>query len=179
MELQTLGRYALGYLAGFSVFLLAIPYGLFKVAKMLDGPALASYPLRLVVALPLGIMGLFFALWSNLALLFQGQGGPTDLFNVAISPRTRHLVVTGPYRFTRNPMVFGMFSFYVALAVYWNSLPALGMLAAFLALITLYLKWFEEKRLLQDFGPEYEVYRQEVPMIVPCPFGKRRPAERR
>ena len=178
MELPTLGRYALGYLAGFSVFLLAVPYGLYKVAKTLNGPALASYPIRLVVALPLGIMGLLFALWSNVALLFQGQGGPTDLFNVAISPRTKHLVVTGPYRFTRNPMVFGAFSFYVALAVYWNSLPALGILAAFLVLITFYLRWFEEKRLLQDFGQEYEAYRQAVPMIVPWPFGKRRPDKR-
>jgi protein-S-isoprenylcysteine O-methyltransferase Ste14 len=178
MELQTLARYVAGYLVGFSVFFLAIPYGLYKLAQTFNGPGILTHTIRLGFSLLLAIIGLGFALWSNVALLYRGKGGPTDLFNVAISPRTKHLVVTGPYRFTRNPMVFGAFSFYVALAIYLNSLAALGLLAVFLALIIFYLRWVEEKRLLRDFGAEYEAYRREVPMIVPWPFGKRRPAER-
>jgi protein-S-isoprenylcysteine O-methyltransferase Ste14 len=170
MELQTLARYALGYLVGLSVFLLAIPYGIYKLAQAVSGPGLLNHPLRLVVAVPLGIIGLGFALWSNVALFFQGQGGPTDLFNVAISPRTKHLVVTGPYRFTRNPMVFGAFSFYTALAIYWSSILALVVLGVVFSFITVYLKSTEEKRLLKDFGPEYEEYRRQVPMIIPRPF---------
>jgi protein-S-isoprenylcysteine O-methyltransferase Ste14 len=174
MELQRLGRYALGYLVGFSVFFLAIPYGLYKAANTFSGPGISNHPARLVVALPLGILGLGFALWSNVALLFRGKGGPTDLFNVAISPRTKHLVVTGPYRFTRNPMVFGALSFYLALAIYWNSLFALGIWAVFSSLIIFYLRAVEEKRLLKDFGSEYEDYRKQVPMIVPWPFKMKR-----
>ncbi|MFZ5450175.1 MAG: methyltransferase family protein [Thermodesulfobacteriota bacterium] len=158
-------RYALGYLIGVGVFLLVIPYGLYQVAQTFSGQGF-----RLAVALPLGIMGLAFALWSNVALVLQGKGGPTDLFNVAISPRTKYLVVTGPYRYTRNPMVFGAFSFYAALAIYWNSLSALAAVALFFAFIKYYLKEFEEQRLLADFGQEYELYRQQVPMIVPWPF---------
>jgi protein-S-isoprenylcysteine O-methyltransferase Ste14 len=48
--------------------------------------------------------------------------------------------------------------------------------AAFLFSIIFYLKSTGEKRLLQDFGQEYEEYRQQVPMIVPWPGKMRRHA---
>ena len=169
MELRRLGRYIAGYLIGFSVFFLAIPYGLHATAKTAGGPGIMGSQIRLAVAFLFGVVGLVFAMWSNAALLFKGKGGPTDVFNVAITPRTKHLVITGPYRFTRNPMVFGALSCYVALAVYWNSLPALGVVAGLFVLITFYLKATEEKRLLHDFGAEYEAYRKRVAIIVPWP----------
>jgi protein-S-isoprenylcysteine O-methyltransferase Ste14 len=174
MKLLTLARYGAGYLIGFSVFFLAIPYGLSVVTKIFHGAAWNHIPLDPSVLLSLsvlfGIGGLFFVLWSNLALLLKGKGGATDVFNVAISPRTKHLVVTGPYRYTRNPMVFGAFSSYGALALYWNSLPTLALVAAFFVTMRYYLKVTEEKRLLKDFGQEYEEYRKRVPMIIPWPF---------
>jgi len=169
MNPQTLPRYALGFLVGCGIFVVAIPYGLYQVAQAYPGPIILSYSTRLVIALALGLPGLAFALWSHAALLFQGQGGPTDLFNIAITPRTKHLVVTGPYRYTRNPMVFGVNACYAALALYWNSLLALGVWAVWVSLVVFYLKSIEEKRLLKDFGKEYEEYRQRAPMIVPWP----------
>jgi len=169
MKLKELLRYILGYLLGSSVFMVAIPYGLYAAARAFPGPDLFSYPFRLAVALLLGLPGLVFTIWSNAALFFRGKGGPTDLFDMEISPRTKRLVVTGPYKFTRNPMVFGVNSCYAALAIYWNSLAALGIWAVWLALVVFYLKSTEEKRLLRDFGKEYEEYRQRVPMIIPWP----------
>jgi len=174
MNPQTLPRYALGFLVGCGIFIVVIPYGLYAVAQACPGPDIFSYSTRLIIALALGLPGLVFALWSHAALLFKGQGGPTDLFNIAITPRTKHLVVTGPYRYTRNPMVFGVNSCYAALAIYWNSLLALGIWAVWVSLVVFYLKSVEEKRLLQDFGQEYEEYRQRVPLLVPWP-GKWRP----
>ncbi len=174
MNAQTLARHTLGFLIGGSVFILAIPYGLHAVAQAFPGPNLLPPPVRLVIASALGLMGLVFTLWSHAALIFKGRGGPTDLFNVEISPRTQHLVVTGPYRYTRNPMVFGVNSCYAALAIYWNSLLALGIWAVWVFLVVFYLKSTEEKRLLHDFGKEYEEYRQQVPMLVPWPGKWRR-----
>ena len=181
-EGHRLARYLIGYLIGFCVFFLAIPYGLHAISRGFHAfetiPYLTDLPLggsaRLACALIAGSIGLFFLLWSNAALIIQGKGGPTDAFNVAISPRTKHLVVGGPYRYTRNPMVFGAFSFYVALAVYWNSLPALMAPAAFSVAVRFYLRATEEKRLLRDFGKEYEEYRKTVAMIVPWPAGRKR-----
>ncbi len=169
-------RYALGYLIGSSIFMLVFPYGIYLLARAFPGPDLLSYPVRLAVALLLGIPGLIFALWSNASLFFQGQGGPTDFFEVEISPRTKHLVVTGPYRYTRNPMVFGANSCYAALAIYWNSLITLGIWAVWMALVVFYLKHSEEQRLLRDFGQEYEEYRRRVPMIIPWPVKGTGPA---
>jgi protein-S-isoprenylcysteine O-methyltransferase Ste14 len=156
---------------GFSIFFLAIPYGLYATAKAVAGPRIMGSQARVIAMLLFGAVGLLFAVWSNAALLFKGKGGPTDVFNVAITPRTRHLVITGPYRYTRNPMVLGALSWYVALAVYWNSIPALGVVAGLFALIRVYLRATEEKRLLRDFGAEYKEYRKRVAMIVPW-FGK-------
>lgn len=173
MKWQMPARYLVGYLVGFSVFVCGLPYGLYLVSRAFPGPDVLPDPLRLGLALLLGLPGLVFALWSNEALVLLGQGGPTDLFNVEISPRTKNLVVTGPYRFTRNPMVFGVNSCYLALTIYWNSLAALATAIMFLMLIILYLKSFEEKRLMQDFGLEYEAYRQRVPMIIPWPRHRR------
>jgi protein-S-isoprenylcysteine O-methyltransferase Ste14 len=38
---------------------------------------------------------------------------------------------------------------------------------------SIYLKQVEEKRLLKDFGDEYEKYRKRVSILVPLPPGKR------
>lgn len=170
MKLQTLARYVIGYILGITVFFAAIPCMIFAIGNRFDGAAWSSpfgQPVQFVAPLILESIGIFFVLWSNAALLFKGRGGPTELFNVAISPRTKYLVVIGPYRYTRNPMVFGAFSCYFALAFLWNSLPAVIVSAVFFIIIRYYLKATEEKRLLKDFGQEYEEYRQRVPMIVP------------
>jgi protein-S-isoprenylcysteine O-methyltransferase Ste14 len=169
MELQTLGRYLAGYVVGFSIFFLAIPYGLYLTAKVAGGPSITDSPIRFAVVALFGAVGLVFVVWSNAALLFRGRGGPTDVFNVVITPRTKHLVITGPYRYTRNPMVFGALCWYTALAVFWNSFPALGVVAGLVVVITFYLRNSEEKRLLRDFGAEYEEYCKRVAMIVPWP----------
>ncbi len=120
-----------------------------------------------IIAIPLLIVGVIFAIWSNIDLLRIGKGGPTDIFNIAISPRTKKLVISGPYRYTRNPMVFGMNSIYFAIAVYLNSLISLIFVILFLLVITIYLRLAEEKRLLKDFGNEYLEYKRNVSMIIP------------
>ena len=96
-------------------------------------------------------VGLVFAVGSNAALLFQGQGGPTDGFGIAVSPRTRHLVTTGLYRYTRNPMVFGTNLVYLAIVVHLGSVSGLVVLALFVSVLIPYLRWAEERRLLADF----------------------------
>jgi protein-S-isoprenylcysteine O-methyltransferase Ste14 len=171
MKAQIVIRYLIGYLIGIFVFLLAIPWGLFSLANGAYAiPLPIGTPVRFICTLVLGGIGIVFMAWSNAALLLQGKGGPTDAFNVAISPRTQRLVIKGPYRFTRNPMVFGAFALYFALAIYWKSLSALLALIGFYIAMHFYLRATEEKRLLRDFGQEYDAYRKQVPMIVPWPF---------
>ena len=178
MKLQTILRHIAGYFVGFSIFVIGIPYGLYlasiKLDRYLPINLIPIDKLRAGISLLIGIIGIVFAVWSNLYLLFVGKGGPADGFGLTISPRTQHLVTSGPYRYTRHPMVFGALSAYLALAFLFNSLLCLGIVTVFLAFAAVYLKLVEEKRLLRDFGDAYKQYRNTVSMLVPLPSRKRK-----
>jgi protein-S-isoprenylcysteine O-methyltransferase Ste14 len=73
-----------------------------------------------------------------------------------------HLVETGPYRFTRNPMYTGFTIVYAGLAWALNTgWPLLLLPFVLVALYVLVIKR-EERYLLSAFGPDYESYRQRV-----------------
>ena len=164
-------RYILGYLFGMTVFLFLVPFGLYELSKLDilfgNGVMIGSATVRIVVSLPVFFAGAFFAIWSNIYLFMIGKGGPAEGLGISISPRTKHLVTSGPYRYSRNPMVFGAFSLYVSIALFLDSMNGLVCLFAFLPVGIVYLKIFEEKRLLKDFGDEYIEYRRNVPMLFP------------
>jgi len=164
-------RYIIGYLIGFTVFIVLIPYGLFKLS-LLDNIIFSkalfkSNLIRYFISAIICVIGAFFAIWSNLYLLFKGKGGPLDAFGVSISPQTKKLVTTGPYKYCRNPMVFGAFSFYLSVVLFLNSIIGLISLFIFLIIVILYLRFSEEKRLIKDFGNDYQDYRKRVSMIFP------------
>ena len=163
-------RHVFGYLIGFSVFIMLIPFGLFQLSSIdpILKTDLTDYLLiRIMISSPFIIVGLIFMIWSNISLFKTGKGGPTDGFNVAISPRTKKLVVTGPYRYSRNPMVFGTFCMYFSIGLFMFSIICLVSLLVFMRLGFYYLKKTEEQRLLKDFGDEYIEYKNKVPMIFP------------
>ncbi|MCX6566691.1 MAG: isoprenylcysteine carboxylmethyltransferase family protein [Candidatus Aminicenantes bacterium] len=163
-------RHIIGYIVGASLFLIIIPFGLYELS-LLDRTIPFEFParviVRLILSLPFFLPGLFFVVWSNIFLFEIGKGGPTDGFNIAISPRTKHLVVSGPYRLSRNPMVWGAFLVYFSIGLFLLSILCLIALAVFLGLGVVYLKKTEEKRLLKDFGEAFADYRRNVPMIFP------------
>jgi protein-S-isoprenylcysteine O-methyltransferase Ste14 len=169
-------RHLLGFAFGITLFLILIPLGVCELSGGMDAwlglPRFDEAAARLVFAVPLFACGAVYVLWSNLFLILRGKGGPAEGFGVAISPRTERLVVTGPYRNSRNPMVFGALSIYYSIALYLGSVGGLVILLLFSALIPLYLKRAEEPRLLSEFGDEYEEYRKRVSMIVPLPVRK-------
>jgi len=115
-------KHIAGFTFGIFIFILLLPFGLFKLSCM-DGmyeiPGLFdSLTIRILLALPFFLTGLFFLIWSTVYLLLIGKGGPAEGFNISISPKTQKLVISGPYRYCRNPMVFGAFSFYLSIALF-------------------------------------------------------------
>ncbi|MCX7679709.1 MAG: isoprenylcysteine carboxylmethyltransferase family protein [Spirochaetes bacterium] len=163
-------RHIVGYAVGISLFVVLIPYLLWFAAAHLD-PFRSIHFLhsciRIAIATMLGAVGIVFVVWSNAALFFIGEGGPTDGFGIAISPRTKHLVTSGPYRYTRNPMVFGAVCCYLAWGIHLNSCVVLAIVIAAVPLFLLYLRTTEEKRLLRDFGNEFLEYKKNVPAFFP------------
>lgn len=171
MDSKTILRHIVGYCVGIAVFIVFLPGVIYLIARYTQ--PLCSIPLydyvRIILALILLFIGIIFMIWSNTALLVIGKGGPTDAFDIAISPRTQRLVVTGPYKYTRNPMVFGAITTYIALAVYFNSVIAIIVIVLCIPAIIVYIKRIEEKRLERDFGQEFREYRKKVSMVFPLP----------
>jgi protein-S-isoprenylcysteine O-methyltransferase Ste14 len=169
-------RHLLGFAVGISLFLILIPLGIDHLSRVVDSslglPRFDEVAARLVFAIPLLLCGAIYVLWSNLFLVFRGRGGPAEGFGLAISPRTERLVVTGPYRNTRNPMVFGALSIYYSIALFLGTVGGLLILLLFSVLVPVYLKRAEEPRLRSEFGKEYEEYTKRVSMIVPLPLRK-------
>jgi protein-S-isoprenylcysteine O-methyltransferase Ste14 len=89
-----------------------------------------------------------------------GGGGPGP----DVAPE--RLVVTGPYRYTRNPMYLGHLIFMLGLAITFRSWLALALLA-------FHAVWFhrrvlgDEGRLLALFGDEYARYMRSVKRWIP------------
>jgi protein-S-isoprenylcysteine O-methyltransferase Ste14 len=149
MNTKKVLKHIAGFLVGGSVFALLIPFGIYHlqdIDRHLGLPSFANAAVRLVLAVPIGAVGVLFVFWSNLFLVTRGKGGPAEGFGVAVSPRTEHLVVSGPYLWSRNPMVFGAFCCYTALSLTWGTISGLIVLAVFFPLAMLYIKRFEETR---------------------------------
>jgi protein-S-isoprenylcysteine O-methyltransferase Ste14 len=79
----------------------------------------------------------------------------------------QHLVVVGPYRHVRNPMISGVLFVLLAEAVFFGSLPVLAWFAFGFALNAVYIPLIEEPGLEKRFGEEYIRYKQHVPRWIP------------
>lgn len=173
MDRKEMGKYITGYIVGGSMFLLVIPGIIYSVSSfsgsLFPYSICGDTELRILVSFIVLIPGIFFMVWSNASLFITGKGGPAEGFGIEISPKTKVLVTSGPYRYTRNPMVFGAYIIYLSLTVYFNSYPAMIFVLIFFPVIIFYLKKSEEKRLVKDFGEEYVKYRERVSMLIPLP----------
>jgi protein-S-isoprenylcysteine O-methyltransferase Ste14 len=164
-------KMVLGYLAGGLLVLGIMPSVIYLVTLLLDDmyriEIFRNPVLQWIIVFVLLLVGMFYGIWSILIQNIQGRGGPLEVGNVEISPRTENLVVSRPYKNTRNPMLFGTFLIYLAFALFLNSInPVLVVVAIFAFMLTVVVK-MEEKRLLKDFGNQYEEYRKKVSKFIP------------
>ena len=152
-------RNALGYILGFLVFVAGIPTLMWWVSER-PFPWVPAWPwaaVALVVALP----GLALSIWSIVHMKKVGDGNPFDAYNHEVAPRTKHLVTDGPYAFSRNPMLLGVYAWDLGILLWLQSWWPLAVFAAEVVLLTLQVR-SEEKRLEADFGEEYRAYRRNV-----------------
>lgn len=164
-------RQVIGYIVGGTLVLGLIPLGLWKGGDALDrllgigldGQSALALPLA---ALCLGIGGIF-GIWAVIAQNTLGGGGPVQVADLDISPRTTRLVVAGPYRFTRNPMLLGAFLMYLGFSFLLESPGALLLTLAFLLFMLGVIVPSEERRLARDFGEEYVRYKARVNRFFP------------
>lgn len=121
--------------------------GRFGTALALGDSALAlAAQLTGAVLLALGL-----ALFASSLRRFAREGHGT----LAPWDPPRELVIAGPYRYVRNPMIAGVIATLFGEALLSLSLPHLGWAAAFLALNAVYLPLREEPQLARRFGDAY------------------------
>ena len=121
---------------------------------------LGLQPLRLAggILITLGTVGL---LDSFRRFAVQGLGTPAPVFP------TRHLVMTGLYRYLRNPMYVAVVSAIIGQALIFGNMRLVEYGGLVWLLFHLFVLVYEEPTLRTSFGAEYEVFCAEVPRWVP------------
>ena len=107
----------------------------------------------------LGGLALFAWCVALFARVGEGTLAPWD--------PTRRLVVTGPYRHTRNPMISAVAAVLAGEALVARSPRLAAWLAIFVLVNQLYFVLVEEPGLARRFGDEYRRYRRAVPRWFP------------
>jgi protein-S-isoprenylcysteine O-methyltransferase Ste14 len=108
-----------------------------------------------------GVLGAWLSLASVSNMLRYGDGTPAPW------EPTRRLVLRGPYRYVRNPMMIGVMLILLAEALLLRSWGIAIWLAIFWLLNGFYLPRVEEKGLEQRFGEDYRQYKANVPRWIP------------
>jgi protein-S-isoprenylcysteine O-methyltransferase Ste14 len=152
--------------AGSAIFLLIAPGFVAGLAPWwishgrVGTPFLGMQLLRLagVILAVIGITGL---LDSFVRFALQGLGTPAPVFP------TRHLVVTGLYRYVRNPMYVSVALTILGQALIFGNAALLEYGALVWLLFHLFVLIYEEPTLRASFGSEYEEFCAEVPRWIP------------
>jgi protein-S-isoprenylcysteine O-methyltransferase Ste14 len=110
------------------------------------------------ILITLGAIGL---LDSFARFAVQGVGTPAPVFP------TRHLVVTGLYRYVRNPMYVAVVSAILGQGLILGNVKLLEYGALVWLLFHLFVLVYEEPALRASFGSEYKVFCAEVPRWIP------------
>lgn len=121
-------------------------------------------PVGMVLALGGGALWL----WATVVLVARGEGTPLPL------DPPRRLVVSGPYRWLRNPMHLGLVAFFLGEALLFRSLVFVGIVVVGAAGLAAYARWREDPVLSDRFGARYAAYRDAVPAWAPRLEGARR-----
>ncbi|HVT44642.1 MAG TPA: methyltransferase [Thermoanaerobaculia bacterium] len=136
---------------------------LFFICFVAGAVAQARYPLflgipsfRLALVLSSVILVVAAAIGAWAILEMKKFRAPIEPGSVPV-----HLVVTGPFRFTRNPLYLTLLLVLVALAVMADSVWLIASVVPLFVLLQGVVRR-EESRLDRAFGKPYEAYRARV-----------------
>ncbi len=137
------------------VFIGVTPWLILRLERELGAPTF-TFVGQDLVALAIGLVGATFNLWSGVMLAVIGRGTPFP------TQTARELVISGPYRYLRNPMAFGGLGVGFAVGVHNGSWGTLAYAVAGGAIWHVIVRPIEERDLLGRFGACYDHYRANV-----------------
>lgn len=158
----TLIRHLLAIVALPFVVAVLIPIWIARANGVL--PALGTTtPHLLAQVAGLGLLLVGLSLFVSSLRRFASDGKGT----LAPWDPPRHLVIRGPYRYVRNPMISGVVLVLFGEALMLLSGPHVQWALIFLVINFVYIPLFEEQQLKARFGEEYIEYCRHVPRLLP------------
>ena len=143
--------------------LLIVPAGIlwatgFRIGWGLGWPWDAVVMLAGSVLMGNGLYYLFMTIW-----LFINIGRGT----LAPWSPTKKLVIIGPYRYVRNPMISGVLMTLLGESIAFGSTGIFIWFLLFFGINHIYFVYSEEPGLAKRFGEEYITYKKNVPRWIP------------
>ena len=107
------------------------------------------------------LLGLILLIWTINLFARLGRG------TLAPWEPPKRLVVTGPYRYVKNPMITGVLFILLGEALLLHSWPIAAWMVFFFITNAIYFPLVEEKGLERRFGEGYVLYGKNVPRWIP------------
>ena len=140
------------------VFFIGIPYKIISSPNHLLLFDIGELRYFGIISIAVGTIIYF---WCSLCFVLIGKGTPIH------SMPPQKLVVTGLYRFVRNPMYIGAFFILAGEVLLFQSQDLLAYFLLIFAIINVQVLAVEEPRLSDLFGGSYKHYRTSVRRWIP------------
>ena len=153
-------------IVGSAIFLVIAPgivvgYIPWRICRWhVEAPLAGIFSFRILGVL-LTAAGLPVLLDSFVRFAVQGLGTPAPIFP------TRHLVVSGLYRFVRNPMYVAVVTLILGQGLFFGDVRVLEYGIAVWTAFHLFVLIYEEPTLRRTFGFEYEDFCTNVSRWIP------------
>jgi protein-S-isoprenylcysteine O-methyltransferase Ste14 len=141
--------------------LLCVVFGSLYMDRALGFPKLLPGPIGILIGVMLLSIGL--VIWAWCVVSFSKAKGTPVPFNPP-----QELVTEGPYAWSRNPMLTGVFAFLFGIGFMLRSVSMVFVWTpGFVVFNVLELWLIEEPELERRFGEDYKEYKRRVPMFLP------------
>ena len=155
-----------GAVLGSAIFLVLVPCSVaglvpWWISYWQFRPPFFGTELSRALGILLIVAGLPGLLDSFRRFALDGLGTPAP-----IAP-TRNLVVTGLYRYVRNPMYVAVAAVILGQALLFGDWRVLIYAGIFAVVVHGFVVFYEEPTLADSFGTQFERYRENVPRWIP------------
>jgi protein-S-isoprenylcysteine O-methyltransferase Ste14 len=111
-------------------------------------------------AFPLWLIGVMILFWCFWDFTFKGRGTP------APTDPPKELVITGLYRYVRNPMYVGVLMIIISHFLWFKTISMIAYSVVVFTAFHLFVTLYEEPHLKRIFGAAYEEYCKQVPRWI-------------
>jgi protein-S-isoprenylcysteine O-methyltransferase Ste14 len=161
-----------GQLVTYLAIFVVVPILTYLIGERLDEllslPAFPPFPANLLIGFAVFYVGLSIGIKSTKVLYREGMGLPWGEARKKV--QSSRLVVTGPYAYTRNPMILGYSMLPCGMGFMFRSPGMFTAIPLAVALINIVIvKIREEPSLETRFGQEFLNYKESTPFLIPGP----------